>query len=260
MSEKHALIVSFRSFGYGKPERFKSQVAALDNVTGLRIYSPLGVAGKLLSHPVNLLKNLSRGFGLFIWKAQVCINGLKKLKGEDFLVYFDLGIFVNSKARFGLERYFNQMALEGTEIGVFGTGNAYIRQNWVKAEVAEDYFPEFLEREEEYLYAGIIFIKNSSESRRILAEWNKLMKPAMLSRKCDLERQIDSWKGHDLDNGILSLVLSKHREKVSIFDYRELNLYDSHGVQLKHCLSKEAYEAVDWSPLDSFPLQMRRDR
>lgn len=255
-------IVAFRNLGYSNASRFIGQARGLKSCDSLNIFSEFDLGCWFLRRLPWFLRHRHDGFGLFIWKPEVILRELEKVRSGEFLLYLDIGSHINVNAEGRIQEYLAEMRLSETHIGVFSTGPGYVAQSYVKADAVVAYNPDFYSSFDPYLYAGIIIVRKSEKSLRLLKDWKRLVENVGFLNRRPSKKNVDPafYIGNDVDNGLLGLVLLTHREDVTFFPHGEVNLYNESGFQLKHCLTLEDYEQVDWNQLADKPFVYRRDR
>lgn len=194
------------------------------------------------------------GYGLWIWKPSVILEGLRRIPENDSLLYCDAGMHLN---RDGLLRYYDYVSkLDHHDMVVFHTPEVYEAQHYVKRDAVDVYFPEFADRRDRYHYAGFMLLKNTPTTRAILTEWRDLCEiEHFLDGSDSVSENVPGFQGSDFDNGLWNLCLAKHSGVYFSVSPWETNLYDSTGYQY-HGKTTEK----DWEILRLFPFQVRRLR
>ena len=189
-------------------------------------------------------------------KPKVIYDALLKLNYGEILVYCDAGIHVNPGGRDRFLEY--KLMLDTKPICAFSTTSMYKCKYYVKSDAVMSYFPEFNSMDLDYFYAGCMLLKKNDQTVQFMEEWLKL---------CENHHFIDGspsynfkeypyFHGQDADNGLYALCLCKHINLVHRIDPNEINVYDNNGVQVGHIVNPSL---IDWSPLDKFPFQYRRN-
>jgi hypothetical protein len=110
------------------------------------------------------------------------------------------------------------------------------------------------------VYAGLLILRKTETTYEVVEDWLDLCEEHLPKIDLGCERgEISTFVGQDTDNGFLPLALAKHKQFL-VFPGTGINLYDCHGVQLRHALTDDAYRKVDWSQLSDSPFSYRRDR
>jgi hypothetical protein len=196
-------------------------------------------------------------FGMFIWKPHIILKTLESARDNDVIVYCDAGIHANAK---GIERfkyYLDQ--LKDKDIVVFSTSDMYVAQDFVKADAVAHYNPEFFYENDTMVYAGIMIVKKTANTTRMIQEWLDLCENYhFLDSSPSFEyMERSTFKGNDKDNGLFNLVLSKYRDQTCRITPDEINIIIN-GKQVAH--TDIPASQIDWSVLDNVPFQVRRDR
>lgn len=200
------------------------------------------------------IKNNPHGFGAYIWKPKVIYDVLNEMNENDILVYADAGSYINSKGgdRF---KYYLTSLINDKEICVFGC-NSYHAQEWVKMDCIMNYHPEFNNEWTPYCYAGLMIIKKTNNTVKLIDDFLNLCDNYYIdgSPSCKLS-EMPYYLGHDRDNAIFNLCLSKYKNIVHMIYPDEINIYIN-NQQIHH--TRPNHQTIDWSPLDNIPFQVRR--
>jgi hypothetical protein len=115
-----------------------------------------------------------RGFGYWVWKPQVILQTLEKMKNGDILQYTDAGCHLNPNGLRKLDEFFD--LVDKSSNGILGFQMGYIEKIWTKG----DLFDYFNVREQKDIYdtgqlwAGAIFIKKCEKSIEFIKNWLKI--------------------------------------------------------------------------------------
>lgn len=227
-----------------------------DNV---RSYSELDLPLFFQKHRLHMAAHGRVKFGYFIWKPSVILAELSIMSENDILVYADSGMKIN---RLGEDRLRDYMSiLEGGQNALtFATGQKYVGQHYVKADAVAAYFPDFYQRTDTALYAGILILRNTEKTREAILDWQELCENTQFITPGPSVSNADPkfFIGQDADNGLFQMVARKHGFFSIVPD--EINLYDAKGNQVVHAYGAGKYRKIDWTPLDHVPFQVRRIR
>lgn len=203
----------------------------------------------------------NEGFGLWIWKPKIILDTLHKMKDNDILLYCDAGIYLNINGIERFKEYLDILNNTNNSLITFSLSNRYMAKYLVKNDAIMSYYPEFNNELNIANYAGIMLIKKNDKSIRLITDWLNLCENYhFLDRTPSIYHpESPNFIGNDCDNGLFNLCLSKHKISFSIYP-DETNLYSDNNYQLKHVLSKDEYDKIDWSLLNNFPFQVRRIR
>lgn len=229
----------------------------------IQLWSDSDIAELKSRHRIAFKLWRTRGYGFWVWKPYVILKRLEQLADGEILIYADQGIHILPNAQKRLDSYLQRVLDERSWVGVFGAGQAYTPQLFVKSWAIRRYLPSFRELEfGQYVMAGLLIIRNSELARRAMADWLNLCETRLLVQPIPFEaiyRKKSGFIGQDGDNGFLPLVLAK-MGKFTVLDASEVNLINRDGIQLAHILPREDFHTLDWSSLNGSPFQYRRDR
>lgn len=206
----------------------------------------------------NFILNNKKGFGYYIWKSYIVLQELYKINYDDILVYSDAGMYINKNGKERFLEYINYIKDE-KHICVFNTGDNYKAQYFVKQDAIMHYNPEFNSTLDTMSYSGLLFIRKTDESIRLIKDWFNLCENYKFSDKSISTKYQEKnyYRGNDCDNGLLCLVLSKYKDIIHYIYPDELNIYYN-GLQAKHTGKKN--DEIPWNLLDKIPFQYRRIR
>lgn len=206
----------------------------------------------------DFIKSNKQGFGLWIWKPKIILNILNKMDNGEILVYCDSGIHLNNN---GLDRFYEYINMldNSKDIITFSTNDIYKAQQYVKNDAVMCYWPQFNNELSNVCYAGLMIIKKTENTLKLISEWLDL---------CEIYHFLDRhpstqypdfsyYIGNDCDNGLFQLVLSKFNSVVEKIYPDEVNIYNGE-MQIAHC-SGISKDLVDWSVLHKYPFHCRRD-
>jgi hypothetical protein len=125
----------------------------------------------------------SRGFGYWVWKPQIILQTLDKMKEGDILQYTDAGCHLNKKGIKRLHEYFELTDLSETGILAFQSkapddknlekALELLEMQWTKGDI----FDYFGARDDAKIYnteqigASILFVKKTNDSLQIIRKW-----------------------------------------------------------------------------------------
>lgn len=196
------------------------------------------------------------GFGLWIWKPKIIYDLLLNLEDDDILVYTDAGTFINKNASQRFDYYVSKL-IKNKFICAFSTNDSYKAQYFVKNDAIMEYCPDFNENLTNLFYAGLMIIRKSEISVKMINEWLNLCENYDFLDRTKSKKYVEMsyFRGNDADNGLFNLVLFKFRDWVESIYPDEVNLY-SGEYQIAHVTND--LENIDWSELDEIPFQLRR--
>jgi hypothetical protein len=260
VSQRH--FITFRNYGYSSPERILQQARDSGFFDSVSLFTNKDIFPQLLKYPLHFFIRRRQGFGKFIWKPYVILKKLSQIPDGDVVIYSDLGTHISSAGRSLYDDYLQSLIEADKSLGVFSVGESYESSHFVYKRAVDSYNPRFYEDHNfsSSVYAGLLLVRKTANATQMISDWlalcERYLTPVLYRRQGE---EIPEFGGQDADSGFLPLVLSKHDDSV-VFPGEQVNLYSKDGIQLKHVLSPEAYEALDWKSLDKSPFTIRRDR
>jgi hypothetical protein len=261
-------FLTFANTDYMSTDRIASQASEFNIFSSITCWTEDDIPEFIDKHRHHF--NLySDKFGLWLWKPYIIQKRLNELNEGDYLLYLDAGSHLNKKGLSRFNEYISFLKNENISIVAFQANDCYKAKFYVKADCVNSYFPKFYELNNNAYYAGVLLMKNTDFTRRLISEWLSLCENTHFLVPSPSVKFKDPrfFKGQDGDNGILNLVIEKFRYKyqnleqiISIYP-DEVNVYHSNGMQLTHALNYKNYSNTsNWARLDKFPIQYRRDR
>ncbi len=193
----------------------------------------------------------SRGFGYWSWKPHIILNMLNKMDDGDILLYLDVGCYFNSKGRDRLLDYYK--IVEDTPTGILGVRSQeqsyngmpetlYYEYQWTKGDIFK-YFEVYDDKSYTHtpqFEGGIIFLKKSPLAIKFVKEWLQVFLH-------DFKLATDSpSQTPDLPGFV------ENRHDQSVYSL----LGKKYGIA--EVSTNEIFQR-DWSLLDRYPIQARRD-
>lgn len=231
--QKHFITYGSYKFTSSAKQVIK-EAKQLNTFSSFRRYSRKDLPQQILSSPLFFYK---RGDGYWLWKPFVILDYLKVMPEGDFLVYSDSGSILKPSEKW--ESYFDLLKEKdlllfqykndfnyGWEVaGPRYTSNTRIKI-WAKKELLHHFgnYDIASIREKTKILAGLIFIKNSPESRKIISDWLETMLffPELVIDPLLHEEpnQDDCFAFHRHDQSVLSIVARIYEQKnmVTIID------------------------------------------
>ena len=260
---KNYHFITFSNKGYSSPDRILNQAVDSGFFSTITCYTNSDIRSLVLRYPIHFLLRRNQGFGSFIWKPYLLLKKLKEINDGDIVVYSDLGNHISKGGHLLFNLYMDKLSEANKSIGVFGVSEYYDSSTFVYKRAVDSYYPTFYSDDKAIrnsVYGGLVFARKTKNVESIIFDWFILCKEYLTPLFPDKKRiENPGFIGQDADNGFLPLILSKHNDYV-IFPGEDVNLYSKEGIQLKHCLPPKDYLSLDWSPLDSSPFTLRRDR
>lgn len=165
----------------------------------------------------------TRRKGCYLWKPYFINKALSSLENGDFLVYMDCaGGYYRSSVK-DITAY-----MSCNNINVIGSRRyRYVEKHWTKRDAFVYMDCDRQEYTEQYqCYAGILILRKSIESQKIMDEWLTCAQDYRIitdaPNTCGLENY-DGFKEHRYDQSILSLLMKKHNvaiiEELPVADF-----------------------------------------
>lgn len=255
MTKKH--FITFVNNGYMSTERIFNEAQNSGFFDTVSIKNETDIPEFIQKHKRFIISN-KPGYGRWIWKPKIILDKLESIDESDFLIWGDAGSYINKNGKQRFEEYLSLLN-DDKPIGVFSTTKNYTVKTYVKRDTIMDYFPEFDTQEDfTYLYSGVIIIKKNNFSLKVINEWKNLIENYRYNdtRKSIKFKENYCLAGNDGDNGLFSLCIVKHKNKVRFLGENEIMIYKN-GIQYHH-LTKEEQEELDWNVLHDKPFQARR--
>ena len=259
MSENNSNKINFLTFansGYNNLDRIANQAKQFP-FNNIYLYSEKDIPEFIKKHREFINSN-KQGFGFWIWKPKVILDVLNKIDNGEILVYCDSGIHLNVNGLDRFQEYINILD-NSKDIITFSTNDYYKAKNWVKNDAIMSYWPQFNNELSNSCYAGLMILKKTENSLKLISEWLELCENYhFLDRSQSIQYPESScYKGNDCDNGLFQLVLSKFNSVVEKIYPDEVNIYHN-GMQVAHC-PWVSTGSGDWLALNNFPFHYRRD-
>jgi len=259
---------SYVNSSHDIPERILKQAKSFYKFKSIYHWNEADIADLIERHKYHFSLFKDDGFGRWLWKPYIILKRLSELEEGEILLYMDAGSHLNSE---GLERFQNYLNILNTgdnKIIAFQVNDYYRGKFYVKADCVNEYFPEFYNQDFPVYASGIILVKNSKFTKKLIGDWLGLCEYTHFLNpgKSLIHQDPIFFKGQDGDNGLYNLVLAKfqthyktHGGITSIYP-DEVILYHKNGKQLIHAVDFKKYFCADWSELNSYPFHARRDR
>lgn len=259
--EQKLHLLTFSSKGYSNPDRFLRQAKQSGFFDTVSVFSNDDIAPLVSAKPLHFLLWRKKGFGFWIWKPRVILRKLTEISENDFLIYLDQGFHIQPSGRDCLTGYLEILERSKNWIGVFSAGDSYRPEFFVRKQAVMRHNPNFYESSfGEYVYAGILIVKNTTRAKAALEEWQEMCENTPLWAPIPLRFfQRKEFIGQDGDNGYLPVVLDKFGGYVK-FEAEEVNIFNNEGFQLHHVLPEQDWGNADWEPLHKKPFILKRDR
>lgn len=244
-------FITFANSSFMNTDRIIKQAKSFEIFDTIFSYNETHISEFIEKH-YEFIKNNKRGFGSYIWKPKIIYDKLSKINNNDILVYCDAGIHLNINGKPRFLEYLEM--LNSKDIITFLTSKTYIANTYVKNDAVMEYYPEFQNENRQYMYAGIMIIRKTVNTLTMIQDWLRLCENYRFLDNSPSIKYIDipGYQGQDCDNGLFALCVYKYEKNVKFIDPIEFNVYDTRGYQI--------HNNTDWSSLENYPFQCRRDR
>ena len=232
--------------------RFREQAESMHIFDEIYTYSEEDLPADFRKKWGRYLIPYSRGFGHWCWKPWMLLDALSRIDDGDVLLYLDLGCFLNPDGRERLLEYYQMV--EETPTGIVGTRSQqqsyndlpetlYFENEWTKGDVFA-YYNVLDDRSFTHttqFESGIIFFKKSAMSVQFVKDWQKAYDDDY-SLATDSPSRVPNFEGFQEnrhDQSIYSILGKKYK--------------------IGEISTNETFQR-DWSLLDKYPIQARRDK
>jgi hypothetical protein len=244
-------FLTFANTTFMSPDRIISQAKSFN------IFNTITAANEH-TIPEYIQKHLSfinfhrHGYGRYIWKPKIIYDKLLEINDNDILLYCDAGIHLNINGKSRFLEYLNM--LNTSECLAFLTSDRYKVNFFCKNDAIMSYYPDLQNQLYPYMYAGIVFLKKTPRTLQLIKNWLDLCETYNFldTSPSRVHKEKPYFLGQDADNGLFGICVHKHSSIIKFIDHTESCIYHSNGLQYYNC--------TDWSSLDKFPIQCRRDR
>ena len=250
-------FLTFSNTGFMDTSKIVNQSKELNVFDSITVRNEYDILNFINKHAI-FIKTDSIGFGRYIWKPKIILDMLNDIDYGDVIVYCDAGMCINTNGR---DRFLDYLKfLDDKSMCVFSTTSHYKCKYFVKSDAVMSYFPEFVDSDLDYVYAGCMMIKKTDKSIQFIREWLELCENYhYLDRSPSFKfKESPEFKGQDTDNGLFGLCVCKFNRVIHFVSPYEINVYNDEGIQLAH-LPEYHYSRVDWSSLDKYPFQYHRN-
>jgi hypothetical protein len=253
-------FLTFTTTGYSSPSRILKQAEDFKIFDKIIHKTELDIPTFIEKHATYIAKH-KLGYGRYIWKPKIILDTLLEMKESDILFYCDSGIHLNVKGLARFNEYIDILNKSNKSMVSFCCNDTYKPYMYVRNSAIQYYFPQFHDiKGMPYCYAGAILFKKNNESISFLRDWLMLCEQYFLDDTGVIKKnEHPGFRGQDTDNGLFCLIKAKKSIHIDIYP-DEVNIYHSSGVQMEHANARTHPNTWDWSSLDSFPIQYRRDR
>lgn len=154
--------------------RFKAQAEQMYFFDEICMYNEDDLDSDFYEHFKNIFIEKHRGFGYWVWKPQVILQTLRKMREGDILLYADAGCHLNPYGIKRLAEYFEMANKNETGCLAFSM-LWYTEKQWTKGDLF-DYFdvrnkPEIYPHQ---IAATALLVKKADKSVKIIERWLKV--------------------------------------------------------------------------------------
>jgi hypothetical protein len=236
--------------------RVGRQAQKLEIFSRILVWNESDLSEEFRTKNADRLKPGVRGFGYWIWKPQVILQGLDACQLGDFLVYVDAGCHLNHHGVPRLKDYFTIVKTSSTGILAFELKHdgvvVHKEESWNKADTLHHFRMDATESvtSTAQIEATVIIIQKRGSTDLFFREWLDVMEsyPNLLDDSASKRQNSAEFIEHRHDQAIFSLLAK--REGVSLLPFSE------NFPQRKTFLARKPA----WSDLKRFPIQTRRDK
>lgn len=247
------IFLTFANIGYYNTNIISNQAKSFNLFDKILEYNENNIPEFIYKHKHFIYNNY--GFGMWIWKPKIIYDVLNTMDDDDILLYCDSGTYLNINGKNRLLDYFD--LLKHNSIITFSAGSQYKAKDWIKNDVIMNYYPNMHNENDDAVYAGVMIIKKNESSLSLIKEWLELCENYHYLDKSSsiLYKEKDYFKGHDCDNALFNLCISKFKIDFKI-NSNETNIFTNEGLQIHH--SNIKINSDTWNPLNDKPIQIRR--
>jgi hypothetical protein len=173
-----------------------------------------------------VLNSKHKGFGYWIWKPQVILQALKKIKFDDILIYVDCGCHLNKTGETKLKTYIENFNSSITDIMALQGNSPWSEhpdlreKTWTKGDLF-DFFN--VRNDQNYtdtnqFQATIIFFKKTNNTIAFVKKWESIFYQnfSLVDDTPSKSINLDSFIEHRYDQSIFSLLCKLNKNVISI--------------------------------------------
>lgn len=232
--------------------RYLAQAESMNTFDDIYIYNQKDIDSDFKKKFGRYMFPYAKGYAYWCWKPYIIEKTLNKMEEGDLLLYTDLGCFLNSKGRERLQDYFDIVAKTPTGILGFQSKEKsyndlpetiYYEYEWTKGDVF-DYFGVRDDKsitDTTQIEATIIFFRKCPQVMAFIAEWRKAIDDDyfLLTDDPSHSPNLPGFKENRYDQSLFSILGKLHH--------------------IETLSTNETFQR-DWSLLDNYPIQARRDK
>jgi len=192
--------------------RFLRQARKFGELNSVKILSERSLTSEFQTRHRAVLRAEVKGFGYYCWKPQIIAQELETIRDGEILAYVDAGSHLK---RSGLGRWNDYIDIcTASDSGILAFQTDRVEKEWTKGDVI-DHFGVRNRREiidSGQIQAGLVFIVNSAQTRRFVAEWKETFEQnfSLIDGSPSKSPNLPGFIRHRHDQSIFS-VLAKSR-------------------------------------------------
>ncbi len=232
--------------------RFRKMAQGMDVFDDIYTISEKDLDADFYKHWGRYLIPYSRGFGYWCWKAYIILKVLEKMDDGDILLYSDIGCYFNPVGRERLLEYFD--IAEKHPTGILGVKSQeqsynelpetlYYEYEWTKGDIFAyfDVYDDKTYTHTTQFESTIIFFRKNPSVMQFVREWYQVYLDDY-SLATDSPSRVPNLPG-----------FVENRHDQSLYSI----LAKKYGIA--EISTNEIFQR-DWSLLDKYPIQARRDK
>lgn len=211
--------------------------SALKNgVDEARRYNPGHISDEFKRFNAAIWNN-ERGAGLWLWKPYICMDAIRDMPDNSYLVYSDAGItFIDS-----IRHIINRI-----DEDIFFFTNTFRQVEWTRRSVMDTILPEWTDgryNDRMQVQASVITFRVSKASREFIKRWYLYCQmPELIEPKEKDDTEFPTYSAHREDQSILCALQIKY------------------GYKLHWYPSTTGYHVKDRTPDDKYPALFNHHR
>lgn len=214
--------------------RLLTQATEFECIDHASVLTELDLDAEFVRRFRAVLSKRVRGFGYYSWKPQVIQQSLRSLPDGSVLVYVDGGSHLNSAGEGRFKDYLQKC--HSSETGILAFQTHWTERNWTKGDLLDHFGVRDnpLVTETGQLQAGLLFFRNTPETRVFVDSWAKVFWDSFFlvddspSRSPNLEGFIE----HRHDQSVFSLLAKMRCIEVLSANEQEPSSDASRGLEV----------------------------
>lgn len=188
-------------------KRLRKQAHSFGQFSGTLLFTEKDLDDSFLEEFSELLSPANRGYGFWVWKAQIILQAMRQLTPGDVLVYLDSGSHIIPT---GVERFWEYIDLcKVSPIGLLAFQLELPEFQWTKAHVLRHFQvqdkPEIAHSGQ--VQAGLIIIQHRDSAIRFLEQWLDSLRGDIHLIDDELsEQEVTNFQAHRNDQSVFSIL------------------------------------------------------